>query len=50
MNVLYYKLMIMYLANNNRPIDFFAVFQLIANDILKSGAIDIVYMMYKVIN
>ena len=40
--------MIIYLANNNRSTDFFGTFQLIVNDILKSGAIDIVYMMYKV--
>ncbi len=40
--------MIMYLANNNRPIDFFTIFQLVVNDVLKSGAIDIVFMMYKV--
>ncbi|CAF1023218.1 unnamed protein product [Rotaria sordida] len=33
--------------NNNRPIDFFAIFQLVVNDILKSGAIDVVFMMYK---
>ncbi|CAF0789664.1 unnamed protein product [Rotaria sordida] len=33
--------------NNNRSIDFFSIFQLVINDILKSGAIDIVYMMYK---
>ncbi|CAF1163967.1 unnamed protein product [Rotaria sp. Silwood1] len=33
--------------NSNKSIDFFAVFQLLVNDILKSGAIDIVYMMYK---
>ncbi|CAF1297653.1 unnamed protein product [Rotaria sordida] len=35
--------------NNNRSIDFFSIFQLVVNDILKSDAIDIVYMMYKVI-
>jgi hypothetical protein len=41
----------MYLVNNNnnRSIDFFALFQLLVNDIFKSGAIDIVFMMYKVI-
>ncbi|CAM4914541.1 unnamed protein product [Rotaria socialis] len=33
--------------NNNRSTGFFGTFQLIVNDILKSGAIDIVYMMYK---
>ncbi|CAF0887799.1 unnamed protein product [Rotaria sp. Silwood1] len=33
--------------NNNRSIDFFTVFQFLVNDILKSGAIDIVYIMYK---
>ncbi len=40
--------MIMYLANNNRSIDFFAIFQLLVNDVLESGAIDVVFMMYKV--
>ncbi|CAM4752115.1 unnamed protein product [Rotaria magnacalcarata] len=33
--------------NNNGSAGFFGTFQLIVNDILKSGAIDIVYMMYK---
>jgi hypothetical protein len=41
--------MIIYLANNNKSIDFFAIFQLVVNDVLKSGAIDIVFMMYKVL-
>lgn len=36
------------LANKNRPIDFFVVFQHLVNDVLKSGAIDVVFMMYKV--
>jgi len=40
--------MITHLANNNRSIDFFAIFQLVVNDVLKSGAIDVVFMMYKV--
>jgi len=39
---------IVHLANTNRSIDYFAIFQLVVNDIFKSGAIDIVYMMYKV--
>ncbi|CAF4741493.1 unnamed protein product, partial [Rotaria magnacalcarata] len=33
--------------NNNGSAGFFGTFQLIVNEILKSGAIDIVYMMYK---
>ncbi|CAF2374460.1 unnamed protein product [Rotaria sp. Silwood2] len=33
--------------DSNRSIDFFAVFRLLVHDMLKSGAIDIVYMMYK---
>ncbi|CAF1925599.1 unnamed protein product, partial [Rotaria magnacalcarata] len=33
--------------NNNRPIDFFAIFQLVVSDVVKSGAIDIVFMMHK---
>jgi hypothetical protein len=40
--------MMAYLANNSRPIDFFATFQHVVNDILKSGAIDVVFLMYKV--
>ncbi|CAF1240160.1 unnamed protein product [Adineta ricciae] len=32
---------------NNKSIDFFHVFQLVVNDIVKSGAIDIVFLMYK---
>ncbi|CAF3755626.1 unnamed protein product [Adineta steineri] len=33
--------------NNHRPIDFFVIFQLVVNDVLKSGAIDTVFLMYK---
>ncbi|UJR35693.1 hypothetical protein I4U23_028442 [Adineta vaga] len=34
-------------TNTNKPIDFFLIFQLVVNDIVKSGAIDTVFLMYK---
>jgi hypothetical protein len=41
-------LRIVYLANGSRSIDYMAVFQLLVNDVVKSGALDVVFLMYKV--
>jgi hypothetical protein len=46
----FHEQIIMYSANNSRSIDFVDIFQLLINDIFKSGAFYIVSIMYKVIS